>query len=141
MEGEWDHPEKKFVRDVTAKLKAIAQPEDGKREEDGLPLVVSGGNIRGAYLRPPHDFESAAQELSFPEHVVIPRAKSGKNTDVGDKSGTKLVESSVVENGPLGALTKEQLLQSMEWLLKNDKEFLGRLHEGYLRSLSNSQKL
>jgi len=38
-------------------------------------------------------------------------------------------------NNKLEPLTKNQLLQAFEYLLKNDPDFMVKIHEGYVKSL------
>jgi len=38
-------------------------------------------------------------------------------------------------NSRLEPLTKNQLLQAFEYLLKNDPDFMVKIHEGYVKSL------
>lgn len=45
---------------------------------------------------------------------------------------TKHVESA---NNTLEPLTKNQLLQAFEYLLKNDSDFMVKIHEAYVKSL------
>lgn len=45
---------------------------------------------------------------------------------------TKLVEPTAIKLEPL---TKNQLLQAFEYLLKNDSDFMIKIHEAYVKSL------
>ena len=87
-------------------------------------------------LRPPHHFENVIGGMQEMGPLLLPQHMDG------------MVANRRMENGMQGRdvvamhpLTKEQLLQAMEYLMRTDREFVGRLHEAYIKSMMEHLRL
>lgn len=79
-------------------------------------------------LMPPTMFtSSASKECSFQPAPELPQTPILRNTS------TALLDDSVPSVEPL---TKNQLLQALNYLIKNDPEFVTKLHEAYVKSFA-----
>jgi mRNA-decapping enzyme 1B len=64
-----------------------------------------------------------------------PRAELPISTLATGTSGTVLLDDSVTPVRP-EPLTRNQLLQAFNYLVKNDPEFVNKLHEAYVKSFA-----
>jgi len=64
--------------------------------------------------------------VASPLPGVAERAQNGR----GDQAGGDLAE--------VTPLTRRQLLQAFNYLLRNDEAFIDQLHEAYVKSLTES---
>ncbi|OQV25675.1 hypothetical protein BV898_00607 [Hypsibius exemplaris] len=128
--------DRQFVQDITQRLNEVA----------GSPLIQSGYDLAPIdqdfiqpTLRPPQHFESCQASSAHPQFL---RPEDMEVSNANRRPHTAGIPSQNSRLAPgVNALTKEQLLQSIEWLMRNDRDFVNRLHQGYLSSLTEQLKL
>ncbi|XP_055352973.1 uncharacterized protein LOC129598908 isoform X2 [Paramacrobiotus metropolitanus] len=148
-----DSEDTRFARMLTEKLNNIdggklvngrggaemggGKPFDFSRSAVKESLLVAPGVFEGsgADLRPPDDFEHNGRQALLLPSAMEDLKSAGKPVERGG--------SGPLKNGLVGVnpLSKEQLLQAMEWLLRNDRDFVMKIHEAYVRSLMDNLKL
>lgn len=75
--------------------------------------------------------QDMGQQLLLPQHMDGMVANRRMENGVGHGR----------EGVAMHPLTKEQLLQAMEYLMRTDRDFVGKLHEAYIKSLMEHLRL
>nr|CAD7570801.1 unnamed protein product [Timema californicum] len=94
-------------------------------------------------LMPPTMFTSSASknsvklETSTPLNVnITPLAKPLAGVSMSNLINNDLINNEVFNDIVPEPLTKKQILQAVYYLLKNDQDFINKLHEAYLKSFA-----
>ncbi|CAG2053161.1 unnamed protein product [Timema podura] len=94
-------------------------------------------------LMPPTMFTSSASknfvklETSTPINVnITPLAKPLDGVSMSNLINNDLINNEVFNDIVPEPLTKKQILQAVYYLLKNDQDFINKLHEAYLKSFA-----
>ena len=103
-----------------------------------------------AALRPPQHFEAPSTTVLRPalphQQFLLPEDMESVHFQPAVRASAAVVATTQQATNPnqssrVNPLTKEQLLQSIDWLMHNDADFVTKLHEGYVNSLKASLKL
>jgi mRNA-decapping enzyme C-terminus len=129
-----------------------------KRAESHQPTTNNGTGSAVANkpaLMPPTMFQSSSASMSRPTATTtttnvsqLLKTSAGEHRNPAEKkaepSFAALVAASTANNNTIGStnkpepLTQNQLIQAMNYLIKNDPDFTKKLHEAYLKSFTDT---
>jgi len=109
----------------------------------GGPGSAGGGPV----LMSPHVFASSSPIETHPKESVTPSTNGRQMIDKFDFATTNSIQSNSKGASPakkhaveLSPLTRDQLVEAMDFLLKNDDSFVEKLHLAYVQSLQQKLK-
>jgi len=147
--------------DLSSKLKeqlGVKMASASQKSPPKLPHPIPGhlvgemgggpGAGGGPLLMSPHVFASSSPIETHSKESVTPSTNGRQMMEKFDFAGTNSIQSDSNKGGSpatkhaveLSPLTRDQLVEAMEYLLKNDNSFVEKLHIAYVQSLQQKLK-
>lgn len=112
-----------------------AQPEEAPEVSGTSPLAHLLETPQKPALMPPMMFASSSlKEKNDGSQVIFNSLEKSQQPAIFDRSEPQLTISERFKN--VEPLTKNQMLQALNYLLRTDPDFVGKLHEAYVKSFT-----